>query len=176
MANLLKGNPRIPQLGNTGHRNSWTIKNLAPGTYYWSVQAIDHAFAGSTFAPEESLKVQTSSVAEPEDKQNLPTHFALSANYPNPFWSGATSPARSGGNPSTSIQYAIPSKAEVRLEVFDHLGRRVRTLVYADQKPDYYTVTWDARTDDGELLPSGIYLYRLTAGTFVQTKKMLFLK
>lgn len=165
MANLLTGNRLVPQPGNTGHRNSWALKNFAPGTYYWSVQAIDHGFAASAFAPEESLRVETSAVAEESaDKQNLPTHFALSVNYPNPF------------NPSTSIQYAITSKVEVRLEVFDHLGRRVRTLIHADQSPGQYTVTWDGRTDKGELLPSGIYFYRLTAGTFVQTKKMLFLK
>ena len=57
LSNVTNGFRRVPQLGNTGHPNSLTIKNLAPGTYYWSVQAIDNAFAGSAFAPERNFVI-----------------------------------------------------------------------------------------------------------------------
>lgn len=57
MANTTTGYRKVPQLGNTNHKNGWTIKNLSPGTYYWSVQAIDNAFAGSAFAPEQSFTI-----------------------------------------------------------------------------------------------------------------------
>lgn len=57
MSNTATAYRKVPQLGNTNHRNSWTIKNLSPGTYYWSVQAIDNAFAGSAFAPEQSFTI-----------------------------------------------------------------------------------------------------------------------
>ncbi len=165
MANPSTGYRRQPQLGNVNHRNSWTIKNLAPGTYYWSAQAVDNAFAGSIFALEESLRVGTDAVTEEAPEESgLPVDFALHANYPNPF------------NSATRILYSLPRLTAVRLEIFDHLGRRVRTLVHADQNPDDYSVTWDGRNDEGEVLPSGIYLYRLTAGEFMQARKMLFLK
>ncbi len=64
MAHAFSGNRRIPALGNTNHNAGWTIKNLAPGTYYWSVQAIDHAFAGSAFADEQSFTVLSDAFTE----------------------------------------------------------------------------------------------------------------
>jgi len=57
MANVSTGYRRVIRLGNTNHRNSWTIKNLSNGTYFWSVQALDHAFAGSAFAAEQSFSI-----------------------------------------------------------------------------------------------------------------------
>jgi len=58
MANAATGYRKVPKVGNTGHKNSWTIKNLSNGTYYWSVQAIDNALAGSAFAPELAFVIQ----------------------------------------------------------------------------------------------------------------------
>ncbi|MDD3967021.1 MAG: T9SS type A sorting domain-containing protein, partial [Candidatus Marinimicrobia bacterium] len=94
----------------------------------------------------------------------LPSAFTLEANYPNPF------------NPMTSIRYAIPEAARVRLSVYDLSGRRVRTLVNAIENPGFRQVVWDGRNDAGDALSSGVYLYRLEAGNIVQTRKMLFLK
>lgn len=64
MASVATGYRKVPQLGNTNHRNSWTIKELSPGTYYWSVQAIDNAFAGSTFAPEQNFTIAPAQTIE----------------------------------------------------------------------------------------------------------------
>lgn len=94
----------------------------------------------------------------------LPATFALEANYPNPF------------NPSTTIRYALPEAARVRLSVYDLSGRLVRTLVNAEENPGYKQVAWNGRNQAGDALSSGVYLYRLEAGEFVQTRKMLFLK
>ncbi len=63
MANATTGYRKAPKLGNAGHKNAWTIKNLSNGTYYWSIQAIDNAFAGSTFAPEQTFVIQPPSVS-----------------------------------------------------------------------------------------------------------------
>ena len=100
-----------------------------------------------------------------EDK-NIPARFSLEQNYPNPF------------NPTTTIRYSIPSSPlpfgkglGVRLEVYDILGREVATLVNQEQQPGNYEVTFDASK-----LSSGIYFYRLQAGNFIQTKKMILLK
>lgn len=90
---------------------------------------------------------------------SLPSRFSLSQNYPNPF------------NPTTEISYSVPVAGHVRLDVFNVAGQRVATLVDADQATGVHTVQWDA----GQFA-SGLYLYRMSAGEFVETKKMLLLK
>ncbi len=100
-----------------------------------------------------------SNVLSIKQKPKLPLHFALHQNYPNPF------------NPTTKIGYALPSAQYVSLKIYDMLGREVTTLVDEKKQAGTYTAQWDA-TD----VASGMYFYKLTAGTFVQTKKMLLLK
>ncbi|MFQ5652940.1 MAG: T9SS type A sorting domain-containing protein, partial [bacterium] len=94
----------------------------------------------------------------------LPKRFTLEQNYPNPF------------NPETSIQYSIPKAADVKLTIFNVLGQRVATLVNKQQVAGNYLVQWNGQNDAGRPVASGIYVYRISAGDFVQTKKMLFLK
>jgi len=94
----------------------------------------------------------------------LPSQFMLSQNYPNPF------------NPSTTITYAVPRKSDVRLEIFNILGQNVRTLVQENKSAGNYRVSWDGRGNQGRALSTGVYLYRLTAGESVLTRKMLLLK
>ena len=94
-----------------------------------------------------------------EQSQNTPGRFTLLQNYPNPF------------NPSTEISYHLPADLKVRLEVFDSIGRIVALLVNEPQKAGDHTVAFTIPD-----LASGIYLYRLSAGGFTQTKKMLLLK
>ena len=93
-----------------------------------------------------------------------PKTFNLSANWPNPF------------NPETSLRYALPEAAQVKLEVYDMLGQKVRTLVTGLQNVGQYTVQWDARNDLGHSVASGLYFYRIEAGNFVQTRKMTLLR
>jgi hypothetical protein len=89
----------------------------------------------------------------------VPGEFALLQNYPNPF------------NPSTAISYQLPAASEVTLRVYDMLGREVATLVNAQQAPGTYSVSFD-----GAGLSSGVYLYRLTAGQFITSHKMVLTK
>ncbi len=89
----------------------------------------------------------------------VPQEFSLSQNFPNPF------------NPSTVISYQLPASTLVTLKVYDELGRLVRTLVEDRQTAGTHSVTFNASN-----LSSGIYFYRLTAGSFVQTKKLMLLK
>lgn len=89
----------------------------------------------------------------------LPSVFALEQNYPNPF------------NPSTKIRFSIPKESQVNLSVFNILGERVVELKNEVMKPDYYEVEFNAST-----LASGIYIYRINAGDFVQSKKMILIK
>jgi hypothetical protein len=89
----------------------------------------------------------------------LPSSFGLSQNYPNPF------------NPSTTIQYSIKERTPVELVLYDILGRVVEVLVNEEQAAGYYKVNFNAGK-----LASGIYIYRLKAGSFIETKKMLLIK
>jgi hypothetical protein len=91
--------------------------------------------------------------------EGVPTRFALSQNYPNPF------------NPTTNISFTLPSESRVRLEVFSLIGQLLATLIDDWRPAGRYAVTFN-----GSHLPSGIYFYKLTAGTFVQTKQMTLIK
>ena len=90
---------------------------------------------------------------------DVPKTFLLEQNYPNPF------------NPSTTIRYQLPVASEVKLEVYDVLGKKIATLVNERQSAGSYQVVWNASG-----LSSGTYFYRLQAGTFVETKKMIMVK
>ena len=94
----------------------------------------------------------------------IPKSFALQQNYPNPF------------NPSTNIVYELPVGARVKLEVFNMLGQKVRTLVQKDQAIGQHQIQWDGKDDSGFKVGSGVYIYRLDAGTFTESRKMLMIK
>jgi hypothetical protein len=93
------------------------------------------------------------------NNENLPEEFELYQNYPNPF------------NPTASIKYQVSSISNVSLKVYDVLGKEVATLVNEEKEGGVYTATFDATG-----LASGMYLYRLQAGSFIETKKMILLK
>jgi hypothetical protein len=104
----------------------------------------------------------TATVVSAEDgplADQAPAQFHLHGNYPNPF------------NPSTRIAFALPVQEHVRLEVYDLLGRRVALLVDEVRAAGHHAVDFDAST-----LSSGLYLYRITAGDFIQTRKMMLMK
>jgi len=98
-------------------------------------------------------------VSVKDDIPVLPLEYSLSTAYPNPF------------NPITTIEYSLPKSGEVLLIVYNLIGEEVSRLVSENQREGYYKVTWNASN-----VASGIYLYRLQAGDFVQTRKMLLLK
>jgi hypothetical protein len=99
-------------------------------------------------------------------QMNLPTAFALSANYPNPF-------NTAGVNAKTEIVYTMPVAAAVKLAIYDLLGREVAILVDAWQMPGVKKVIWDGRNKQGNRVAAGLYLYRLEASNFVATRKMM---
>ena len=89
----------------------------------------------------------------------IPQKFQLFQNYPNPF------------NPVTHIRYGFPKTSDVRIEIFNILGQRVSTLINARKTAGYHSVDFD-----GSQLSSGVYIYRIQAGDFIETKKMVLMK
>jgi DNA-binding beta-propeller fold protein YncE len=108
-----------------------------------------------------AIAMRSDAVVSVSQEQNLqlPKTFSLSQNYPNPF------------NPTTTIRYALPSSANVKLVVYDLLGREIATLVNEEQSAGWKEVQWNATG-----FASGMYFYRLNAGGFVEVKKMLVVK
>ncbi len=109
--------------------------------------------------PLSGLYVRNILPDEVEGRKNTDKHFTLNQNYPNPF------------NPVTFISFTIPARCNVTLKIYDLLGKEIRTLVEEDKFPGKYNVRFD-----GTNYPSGIYIYRLSAGEYIITKKMLLIR
>ncbi len=135
----------------------------------------DPAFSGSAWlymtvldenenSTTDSLRVIVYPVTSIEigKQKNIPQEFSLYQNYPNPF------------NPSTTIEFALPKASEVTLQIFNILGEEVVTLVSDRLNAGKYKVKWNVYLQ-GEMA-SGVYLYRLKAGDFVKTCKMLLIQ
>jgi photosystem II stability/assembly factor-like uncharacterized protein len=121
------------------------------------LSANNYLFAGSRDAGVfRSVNAVTAVEA---DKKMIPDKFKLSQNYPNPF------------NPSTTIEFSVPQQSFVTLKVYDLLGREVASLVNKELQAGSYVTQFNASN-----LASGVYLYRLNAGEFVQTKKLMLMK
>ena len=98
------------------------------------------------------------------DESTIPDVFALHNNYPNPF------------NPVTNITYDIPEVADVKLEIYNVMGQKIRTLATGSHEPGRYRVLWNATNDLGQGLSSGMYIYRIQAGDFVSVRKLVLMK
>ena len=94
----------------------------------------------------------------------LPITYNLYNAYPNPF------------NPTTTLWYELPENSYVNVTVYDMLGREIRTLVNTTQDAGFKSIIWDATNNQGNPVSAGVYLYKIQAGEFVQTKKMVLLK
>ncbi len=99
-----------------------------------------------------------------EQEDLLPYEFSLHQNYPNPF------------NPSTRIQFDIPEPGNVKLIVYDVLGRQVRTLVSGSMPMGRYNIVWDGMNNYGQMASTGVYFVRMVAGDYVSVKKMTLLR
>lgn len=140
---------------------NWT--RIAPDSSQYSVQAMavkgDYLFAGTLYSGVWKERLSDMVVGVRENKTMIPERCLLAQNYPNPF------------NPTTTISFDIPHRSLVSLKIYDILGREVATLASEEMAPGNYTRQWDAGN-----LASGIYFYRLQAGSFGETKKLVLLK
>ncbi len=143
----------LPAKGNsvTGASYSFLDTGPAAGVYYYHLEDIDLT-GGSTIHGPVSVAVNKN-----------PVEYSLEQNYPNPL------------NPATTIQYTLPQSGFVSIVVYDAGGRQVRQLVNGLKEAGTHFVEWDRRDDSGTRVSSGVYFYRMSAGTFEKTCKMIVL-
>jgi len=125
------------------------------GNYYYKITALDNTLHQS--APSEEAHINITGI--PEAPPIVVEHYSLLQNYPNPF------------NPSTKISWQSPVGSHQTLKVFDVLGNEVATLVDEYRNAGSYEINFNANS-----LSSGIYFYKLTIGSFVDSKKMILLR
>ena len=126
------------------------IFNYSFGTY--KVQIRDESDLGTTMGFEDEINTN-------------PYEYALHENFPNPF------------NPETQIRFSIGGEESVKLIIYDMMGRQVQTLIDGDSfSSGYHVVNWNGLDSKGQKVPSGVYIYRIKAGTFIADKKMLLVK
>jgi immune inhibitor A len=156
--------PSDPYPGSTNNRtfngsSTPNTNNYAASPTYVGVQNISNS--GSVMTCDIFV-----SPADVEDDftDSRPSDFQLGQNYPNPF------------NPQTSIEYSLLKEGNVKIDIFNILGEKVRTLIDEKQKPGLHSVSWDGMDNQGDFAPSGIYFCRLKSDDFEQTSKMVLLK
>jgi len=130
-----------------------------------SVDTVANVIYGRTASLSPFALAEADHTIDVPHRPGTPTQFALQQNYPNPF------------NPLTTIAYDVPAGgAEVTLTVYDVAGRRVATLVSEFRRAGHWSVPWNGTDFSGRRIASGVYFYRLQAGAFVETRKMVLLK
>lgn len=147
--------PGIFSSGGITHQSSSYILSGTVG------ETVTGKITGSAYQHNSGFwNVYSQSVlSDVEEDETIPSTFKIEQNYPNPF------------NPSTIIRFSVPENSNVTLIVYDILGNEVTTLLNEDKDAGWYNIRFDASG-----LASGVYIYKITAGTFTSTKKMLMLK
>jgi len=124
-----------------------------------------------SFPPGRVYVYKNPYTAVEEEQDQLPHNFALYQNYPNPFNPSTTIPFQVGGGQGSAAR-----PIHTTLAIYNILGQLVRTLVDEEKSSGDYHVVWDGKNDKGEVVGSGIYFYRIQAGSFTKTAKMSLLK
>ena len=114
--------------------------------------------AEDTMGPPETL------VDTAVESDAAPFEFTLAQNYPNPF------------NPTTTIEFAIPQRSSVNIEIYSTMGQKVKTLLSETKQKGYHSITWNATDDNGSPVPAGIYYYSIKVDDYQQVRKMVFIK
>ncbi|MEE9442210.1 MAG: T9SS type A sorting domain-containing protein [candidate division Zixibacteria bacterium] len=152
----LQGNVPVSATEAPFMQNPVAANNRGRGVAIWA----DARENGMNIYAAQDLYAPTSA----ENDVIIPTEYSLAQNHPNPF------------NPFTTIDFSLPQAGDVKLEIFNLLGQRVRLLSDSHFPAGTHKIIWDGLTDAGRQSASGIYLYRLTSEEFQQTRKMMLLK
>jgi hypothetical protein len=159
LCRLLIGSPCI-DAGNPGAECYDFEDPVRPGSALWPALGGLRNDMGAYGGTGEDTPVDVIS----DDQPLLPAGYSLGQNYPNPF------------NPTTTIEFSLPRRSEVVISVYNILGRKVLTLLDEELPAGYHRLVWNGKSGRGQDVATGLYFYRIKAGDFVQTKKMLLLK
>ena len=156
---------------------NYTISGVAPGTYSVQLDAHDYSAVtmpgvSPTYDASNNAVPATQNISTSPDVTGIeapaaagtPTSYELDQNYPNPF------------NPTTQIRFTLPAAGPARLVIYNILGQEVATLFDGALPAGQHVMTWNGMSTSGRVVSSGVYFYRLTAGSFNATKKMLMLR
>ncbi len=158
---LLSVGPFVMAAGDT--QEVWYALMGAKGTT--KANAVDSILNHAYLMKEIFYSDMNSVIVGVNDPENpVPQRVILHSNYPNPF------------NPSTTIRYELKQSSKVSLKIYNILGQEVRTLVNAQKSSGMHSVEWDGKNSHGQRVTSGVYFYRLEAGDFVKTRKMVLVK
>ncbi len=126
---------------------SFIDNKVTSGKYYYRLKQIDN---DGSFQYSDIISIDI----------KIPLTFRLEQNFPNPF------------NPGTEISFVLSESSQIKLQIFDLLGKEIFTLIDSKYNAGYHSIRWDGRDNDGRLVPSGVYLYQLQGRNFIQAKKM----
>ncbi len=140
--------------------DNWIVQDIIPGQYVDNLTILG---VDPFSIPGLNTKL-TNEIVTVENEAMIPDYFLLEQNYPNPF------------NPSTTLSFVIGQPSFVSLKIFDVLGNEIVTLVNEEKPAGSYEVEFNGYSGNGMNLTSGVYFYKLQAGNFVETKKMILLR
>ena len=145
--------------GTTSEPHDYVFVDRSVGTGSYTYMLADVDYSG-----HETQHANMKRTVEISEANLMPMEFSLADAFPNPF------------NPLTTLSYSLKEESDVLLTIYDMTGKAVMQWSNQQQAAGWYILTWNARNESGQALSSGIYFYRLTAGNFTNTKKMLLLK
>ncbi len=147
-------------ISNTGSHYAFLDKNFLNGPNYYKLHEISLDGSVTEYGP----RFIKATLTDIETETTIPLEFALEQNYPNPF------------NPSTTVEYSVAEQELVEITVYNMMGQKVRQLVHKQLLPGHYTAEWRGRDDSGQELGSGMYLLRMSAGSFRHQHKITLLR
>jgi hypothetical protein len=161
----------------TMNTDSMIVKNFATTnklnyqsliTSLWNYNYVSHDFSVGAHNPKYAIAMLRASLGLVTgvdiDPLPVPKTFELSQNYPNPF------------NPTTEIRFALPKASNVKMVVYDIMGRTVRTLIDQNMSAGGHRISWNSKDEAGKIVSSGVYFYHIQADGFSATKKMVLMK
>lgn len=128
--------------------------------YYW-LESLSLSGSSQYFGP---INVIVGNLDDEPELPEIQLNTMLLNAFPNPF------------NPHTNLRYSIREAGKVRFEVFNMKGQLIRSFEFSHDSPGFYQLAWDGRDKDGQLVPSGIYMCRMTSGKYISTRKMIMAK
>jgi hypothetical protein len=164
MSDRETGRLQAPRPGNASFASSMQLDHLPDGTYFWSVQAVNHALVASEFASEGSFTISGSLATDAEVDSQLPRVFSVRGSYPNPFSSTA------------HIEFDVPEPVQVSMRIYSLLGKEVAVVTGGILAAGTHQLDWDGRDAQGRLVGSGLYLFELRAGTRSKTGSLTLIR